>query len=1147
MYKLDLVTLDPKDKNNRETHIYYLKHTMKQAAILKEIVEQSNSLNPLDSASYSACKYVKLIQELLGYVRETCPNIHRPSKKLVDVTPINKMKTVRHELCFLEFVSNINASSKSKSVKKAKKKEEWKPTGKVFTKIRYNWRPTGRTFTLVRNAYPLTKITATNKVPLKEPIPLEVITQEFVVTKLYNRRPKVVQIVLWYLDSGCSKHMTGDCSQLTNFVHKFFGTVKFGNDQIAKIIGYGDYHIGNIIILRVYYVEGLGHNPFSAGQFCDLDLEVAFRKHTCFVRNLEGPALQSMTPATSSSGLVPNPIPQQPFTVAPRAVDLGDSPMSTSIDQDALSTNKVILIKLKWISKVKTDEFGGVLKNKARLVASRFSQEEGINFEETFPPVTRIEAICIFIANAENKNMTIFQMNVKTAFLNGELKEEDTDMSLTAYANTDHAGCRDTRRSISGSAQFLGDKLMRSQLADYGFQFNKIPLYCDNKSAIALCCNNVQHLRAKHIGAEPYKSKKLKMKYDLAITSEENPSKKKPTKAKKCIPSKTKLASKPKPTKKKAPIKADRGKGVPNEQQHKISGTDERTGTKPEVPDVPKYLFESENESWGDSGDDESNNDNYDEVTKDDDEDDVKSDANDDKEASDSEKTYSDKDKNLNLNLNDDEEEEKEKEDVHTPDSFEFNNDDEESKVTEHKEVRKQDAEMTDTTHENTSQENSYKQFIEDAHVTLTSSQKKKGSKQSSSVSSDFASKFYNLDNVPSVIDEVASMMNVKTPHEELSTQAPPNHSVPMTAIPKTSTVHEVIKNGKILLKTQVVEGVMTMMPITTAEEKAQRRLELVSQLELLGEKPSQEDVNQKLLRSLSPEWNTHTVVWRNKANLDTMSMDDLYNNLKVYKPEVKGMSSSSSSTQNMAFVSFSYNNTNSTNGAVNTAQSINTAHGVSTPSTQVNVAFSTNIDNLSDMEEIDLRWQMAMLTMRARRFLKRTGRKLIVNGNETIGFNKSNVECYNCHKRGHFARECRALRNQERFLKRTGRKLIVNGNETIGFNKSNVECYNCHKRGHFARECRALRNQDNKHKESSRRSVPVEKPTFLALVSCDGKFMPPTPDLSFIGLDEFDNKPVVKNCKAKSSEEEPKVVRKNDDALIIKKWVSDDEEKDES
>ncbi|GJU67317.1 retrovirus-related pol polyprotein from transposon TNT 1-94 [Tanacetum coccineum] len=103
----------------------------------------------------------------------------------------------------------------------------------------------------------------------------------------------VVQIVLWYLDSGCSKHMTRNRSQLTNFVNKFLGTVKFGNDQIAKIMGYGDYQIRNVTISRVYYVEGLGHNLFSVGQFYDSDLKVAFHNHTCFVRNLEGVDLLS--------------------------------------------------------------------------------------------------------------------------------------------------------------------------------------------------------------------------------------------------------------------------------------------------------------------------------------------------------------------------------------------------------------------------------------------------------------------------------------------------------------------------------------------------------------------------------------------------------------------------------------------------------------------------------------------------------------------------------------------------------------------------------------------------------------------------------------------------------------------------------------
>ncbi|GKA11334.1 retrovirus-related pol polyprotein from transposon TNT 1-94 [Tanacetum coccineum] len=239
-----------------------------------------------------------------------------------------------------------------------------------------------------------------------------------------------------------------------------------------------------------------------------------------------GPGLYSMTPATSSSGLVSNPVSQQPFqeVAAPRVVDLADSPVSTSTNQDAPSTNstsqgsssnvrqthtlfehlgrwtkdypianmigdpsrsvsmrkqlhtdamwcyfdtfltsvelknykqpmtepswidamqeeihkferlevwelvpypdKVLLIKLKWIYKVKTDEFGRVLKNKARLVAQGFRQEEGINFKESFAPVARIEAIRIFVANVAHKNMMIYQMDVKTTFLNGELKKE---------------------------------------------------------------------------------------------------------------------------------------------------------------------------------------------------------------------------------------------------------------------------------------------------------------------------------------------------------------------------------------------------------------------------------------------------------------------------------------------------------------------------------------------------------------------------------------------------------------------------------------------------------------------------------------------------------------------------------------------------
>ncbi|GJU72268.1 retrovirus-related pol polyprotein from transposon TNT 1-94 [Tanacetum coccineum] len=151
-----------------------------------------------------------------------------------------------------------------------------------------------------RNACPLTRITITTEVPSRKQINQESETPKTGVTLVYSRKPrknkttdsisksKVVQIFLWYLYSGCSKHMTGDRSQLTNFVSKFLGTVKFGNDHVAKIMGYGDYHNRNVMISRVYYVEGLGHNLFSVGQFCDSNLEVAFRQHSYYIRNLEG-------------------------------------------------------------------------------------------------------------------------------------------------------------------------------------------------------------------------------------------------------------------------------------------------------------------------------------------------------------------------------------------------------------------------------------------------------------------------------------------------------------------------------------------------------------------------------------------------------------------------------------------------------------------------------------------------------------------------------------------------------------------------------------------------------------------------------------------------------------------------------------------
>nr|GEY01576.1 hypothetical protein [Tanacetum cinerariifolium] len=185
----------------------------------------------------------------------------------------------------------------------------------------------------------------------------------------------------------------------------------------------------------------------------------------------------------------------------------------------------------------------------------------------------------------------------------------------------------------------------------------------------------------------------------------------------------------------------------------------------------------------------------------------------------------------------------------------------------------------------------------------------------------------------------------------------------------------------------------------------------LISQLEILGESLSQKDINLKFLRSLPSEWRTHTLIWRNKAGLEDQSLDELFNNLNIYEAEVKSSSSTSHNTQNIAFVSFQ--NTKSTNESVSVVLSVFAA------STKVSVSTLLNVDNLSDAviysffaKEMDLKWQMAMLTMRARRFLQKTGRNLGANGTTSIGFDMSKVECYNCHRRCYFAKECKSPRD---------------------------------------------------------------------------------------------------------------------------------------
>nr|GEU68066.1 hypothetical protein [Tanacetum cinerariifolium] len=717
-----------------------------------------------DSIKITRTKHIEQVTTL------TTKNVHLKAQTLEKVNSV-RTTFIRH---------NCNVVRKVKQVWKPKQvRQVWKPTCKVLTTIGHQWRPTGHIFNLGKQC-PLTRFTP----------------------------PKVVSAKQYKKRASCSKHMTGDRSRLMNFVKKFIGTVRFGNDHFGSIMSYGDYMIGNSVISRVYYVEGQGHNLFSVEQFCDSDLEVAFRKHSYetlevvikfipqiqvdlnktirYVRTDNGTEFvnhtlteyyerigifhQKILPRTPQQNgvverqnctlieaartmlifskalmflwaevvatacytqnrslihtrhhktpyeLVHNkkpdhtffkvfeppyaerPVPPAQAVQAP--VNLASTPSSTTIGQDAPSQSispsssalqshslhqgiaaepnstedhTVALVdnnpfvnvfasephskasssgdlsstESTYIYKVKLDEYGDVLKNKAELVAKGYRQKEGIDFEESFASVAHIEAISIFIANAASKNMTIYQMDVKTALLNGELKEEVYVSQPEGFVDPDHPthvyrlkkalyGLKQAPRAwydtlsrflldnnfsnglqvsqslrgifinqskfaleilkkfgmdscdsvdtpmvdqlnldedplgnpvdqtrfcsmvdslmyltasrldllfavsmwaryqasptknhlealkrvfrylkgtINWSLWYLKDTTMaltayadadhilwmRSQLIDYGFDFNKILLYCDNRSAIALCYNNVQHSRSKHI------------------------------------------------------------------------------------------------------------------------------------------------------------------------------------------------------------------------------------------------------------------------------------------------------------------------------------------------------------------------------------------------------------------------------------------------------------------------------------------------------------------------------------------------------------------------------------------------------------------------------------------------------------------------
>nr|GEU59882.1 hypothetical protein [Tanacetum cinerariifolium] len=254
LLKIDVAPLAPKLVNNRTAHTDHLRHTQEETATLREIVKSERFLNPLNTS--------------LDYAYKSQPQGNTKNDRIQRApSKYKKNKLEDHHRIIRPSLNKKKSVVDTKSISSV-------------TNSKLN----------VNADLKCATIATTAIVPLREPIPIVSSTDKTVATLVYSRKSKAAKkkVIVSKLKIKKSLHMTRDRSQLINFVQIFLGTVKFGNDHVAKIMGYGDYKIGNVTISRVYFVEGLGHNLFLVGQFCDSDLEVIFRQHTCFIRNLDG-------------------------------------------------------------------------------------------------------------------------------------------------------------------------------------------------------------------------------------------------------------------------------------------------------------------------------------------------------------------------------------------------------------------------------------------------------------------------------------------------------------------------------------------------------------------------------------------------------------------------------------------------------------------------------------------------------------------------------------------------------------------------------------------------------------------------------------------------------------------------------------------
>nr|GEW96789.1 retrovirus-related Pol polyprotein from transposon TNT 1-94 [Tanacetum cinerariifolium] len=481
----------------------------------------------------SACKYTKRIQELLIITRQTCPSINNSSEKLVAVTPKNKDKRVRFTkpitssgTMHIQTDSSSNLISNklvlsSTRVKPSTSASGSQPLGN--TKKDKIQQPPSSTQKNKVEAHPkAVKSSLKNKNCVIEPKGT-VIVQHSKLNANYE--------LICVKCNGC---MLSDYHDLC--------VLKVINDNRNLDVG----HMNNDPFFGILIPK----NVFDASSL-----------------NVIPTVVHTTAPNSEHVNKWTKDHPLDNIIVEPKTYkDALTQACWIEALQEELSElerlefweliprpDQVMVITLKLIYKVKLDELGGILKNKARLVARGYRQEERIDFEEYFTPVARLDAIQIFLSFAAHMNMIVYQMDVKMAFLNGILREEVYVMGWDGFVDQDNPNhvyklkkalyrlkqapraCdlvntsmvdkskldKDQQgkavdpthyRRIMGTLMYLTASRLdltfdvakildevHLELTDYGLGFNKVPMYYDNKSAIALCYNNVQHSRSKHI------------------------------------------------------------------------------------------------------------------------------------------------------------------------------------------------------------------------------------------------------------------------------------------------------------------------------------------------------------------------------------------------------------------------------------------------------------------------------------------------------------------------------------------------------------------------------------------------------------------------------------------------------------------------